>query len=72
MMKNNNIYIFLGLLINSTSLFLNTFRTVNDFTKGLLFGIGIGLIVLGIYSKNHDLSKFKSFKYSLFSKIFSQ
>ncbi len=72
MMKNNNIYIFLGLLINSSSLFLNTFVTVSDFTKGLLFGIGIGLIILGIYSKNHDLSKFKNFKYSLFSKIFSQ
>ncbi len=72
MMKNNNIYIFLGLLINSSSLFLNTFGTVSDFTKGLLFGIGIGLIIIGIYSKNHDLSKFKKFKYSFFSKIFSQ
>ncbi|MEX6587935.1 hypothetical protein [Paraclostridium bifermentans] len=71
-MKNNNIYIFLGLLINSSSIFLNTFGTVSDFTKGLLFGIGIGLIILGIYYKNHDLSKFKKFKYSLFSKIFSQ
>lgn len=70
MMKNNNIYIFLGLLINSSSLFLNTFGTVSDFTKGLLFGIG--LIILGIYSKNHDLSKFKKFKYRFFSKIFSQ
>lgn len=72
MMKNHNIYIFLGLLLNSSSLYLNTFSTVGDFTKGLLFGVGIGLIILGIYSKNHDLPKFKNFKHNLFNKVFGQ
>jgi hypothetical protein len=72
MMKNHNIYIFLGLLLNSSFLFLNTFNTVPEFIKGLLSGLGIGLIIIGIYSKNHDLSKFKNFKHNLFNKVFGQ
>lgn len=72
MMKNHNIYISLGLLLNSSFLFLNTFNTVPEFIKGLLFGLGIGLIIIGAYSKNHDLSKFKNFKHNLFNKVFGQ
>jgi hypothetical membrane protein len=71
-MKNYNMYIFLGLLLNSSFLFVNTVNTVPDFIKGLLSGLGIGLMIIGIYSKNHDLSKFKNFKHNLFYKVFGK
>lgn len=71
-MKNHNVYISLGLLLNSSYFFLNNFRSVPDFLMGLLFGSGIGLMIIGVYSKNHDLSKFKNFKHNLFNKVFGQ
>jgi hypothetical membrane protein len=72
MMKNHNIYISLGLLLNSIYLFLNNFSSVPGFFMGLLFGSGIFLFIIGVYSKNHDLSKFKNFKHNLFNKVFGQ
>lgn len=71
-MKNHNVYISLGLLLNSSYFFLNNLSSVPDFLMGLLFGSGIGLMIIGVYSKNHDLSKFKNFKHNLFNKVFGQ
>lgn len=71
-MKNHNIYIYLGILFNSSFLFLNRFNTVPDFIKGIFVGLGIGLMIIGLYSKNHDLSKFKTFKHDLFNKVLGQ
>lgn len=72
MMKNHNIYISIGLLLNSSFLIQNTFNTVPEFIKGLFAGLGITLMIIGVYSKNHDLSKFKNFKHNLFNKVFGQ
>lgn len=69
-MKHHNIYMSLGLLISSSYLFLNNFSAIPDFFQGLITGLGIGLMMVGLYSKNHDLSKFKKFKYNLFNKVF--
>lgn len=71
-MKNHNIYIYLGILFNSSFLFLNRFNTIPDFIKGLFVGLGIGLMIIGLYSKHHNLSKSKIFKHDLFNKIFEQ
>lgn len=70
MMKNYKIYICLGLLFNSSYLVLNNFSSIPDFFKGLIAGLCIALLIIGLYGKNHDLSKFKTFKYDLFNKVF--
>ena len=71
-LKKHNVYILLGILLNSTFLYINRFNSVPDFSKGLVIGTGIGLMLIGIYSKNHDISKFAVCKYNLFNKVFGQ
>ncbi|OXX82642.1 hypothetical protein AVM15_17200 [Paraclostridium benzoelyticum] len=71
-MKNHNIYISIGVLLNLTFPFLNNFNALPSFIKGLFSGLGICLIIIGIYSKNHDLSKLKDYKHKLFNKLFDQ
>lgn len=40
-----------GLLLVSTALFINRFVQVADFIKGLIFGVGIGLMILFVLKK---------------------
>lgn len=69
-LKKCNIYILLGILLSSTFPYISRFNSVPDFIKGLFIGAGIGLMIIGIYSKNYDISKFKICKYNLFNKVF--
>ena len=72
LLKKHNNYIILGLLFNSIFLFLNNFNIVPELIKGLIFGLGISLILVGSYSNNHTLSKFKNYKHNLINKVFEQ
>ena len=67
-MKKLNNYISFGLLFNGLFLLGNGLDIFPEFIKGLFAGMGIGLILLGAYSENHDLSRFKNFKKKVFLK----
>lgn len=66
-MKNikMNKYLKLGLLINVFYLITNRYKLLADFPSGLIFGIGISLSLLGIYTTNHDVIKFRIWKRNL-------
>ena len=68
-MKNINNYTRFGLVFNSIFLFGNYFDIFPEFIKGLCAGLGIGLIFIGIYSENHDMTKFRNYKKNLFKKL---
>ena len=61
-MKKLNNYICWGLFFNGLFILGNKFDLFPEFIKGLFAGLGITLILLGIYSENHDISKLKSYK----------
>lgn len=67
-MRKFNNYICIGLLFNGLGLFSNRFLKLPDFFIGLCFGLGIGLVILGLYIENHDISKIKNFKRNIFIK----
>lgn len=68
-MKNNDKYIKIGIVFTCTYLIINGFdstSSVINFIKGMCAGAGIFLMLFSIYTKNHDISKFKNFKRKLF------
>lgn len=67
--KQMNLYLSLGLLINAIILSANHFIVLPDFIYGLGLGIGISLELIGIYSINHDINKIKNFKKNLIKKF---
>ncbi|GLC29082.1 hypothetical protein bsdE14_04920 [Clostridium omnivorum] len=71
-MKKLNNYICLGLLFNSIFLFSNEFKLFPEFIKGLFAGLGIALILIGVYSERHDLSRLRNYKKSLFNRLLSK
>jgi hypothetical protein len=54
-----------GLLINSISIGIKHFIEIPDAIACFGTGIGLSLLVFGIYAMNHDVTKFKSWKRNL-------
>ena len=52
--KLTNLKLIIGILLISSSLFLNRYDQVSDFIKGLIFGIGMGLLVLFVIKKRKE------------------
>lgn len=71
-MKKFNNYINFGLLFNGIFLFSNCFNLLPELIKGLCVGLGFTLILIGIYSENHDISQLKNYKKTLFSRVLSK
>lgn len=67
--KQMNLYLILGLLINSIIFSVNHFIELPDFISSLGIGIGICLELIGLYSINHDITKIKNFKKNLIKKF---
>ncbi|GAA4057471.1 hypothetical protein [Amphibacillus indicireducens] len=63
-MANNkmNKYLLLGLLINSLLLILKRFIDIPDSVAGFGTGLGLSLLIFGIYAMNHDITKLKNWK----------
>ena len=72
LMKKLNNYKCWGLFFNGLFLLGNYFDLFPEFIKGLFAGLGITLILLGIYSENHDISKFKNYKKNLLKNLLSK
>ncbi|CAK7086434.1 hypothetical protein CIW83_05240 [Tissierella sp. P1] len=70
-MKNNqmNGYIIWGLLINSIVLGSKQFIEMPEGIYCFGMGVGIALVLFGLYSMNHDTTKIKSFKRNLIKKF---
>lgn len=68
-MKKSNKILCIGILIVCIMLILKH-MSVNlpDFIYGLCMGVGIGLELLGIYSINHNTTKFKQHKINILKK----
>lgn len=61
-MKKFNNYINLGLFFNGIFLLGNRLNFLSEFIKGLCCGLGITLILIGMYSEKHDISKIRNLK----------
>jgi hypothetical protein len=70
-MKNIKMNKFLkwGLFINTFYLITNRYKVLPDFLSGLIFGIGISLLLLGIYTTNYDIIKLKIWKRNLLKSL---
>lgn len=70
-MKNAkmNKYIRWGLLINSFYIGIKQFIAIPDFIACFVMGVGISLLVFGIYTTNHDITKFKICKRNLLKNL---
>ena len=66
-MKNNkmNKYIIWGLLINSLSIVIKQFIEIPDVIACFATGMGLSLLIFGLYAMNHDVSKLKNWKKNL-------
>lgn len=58
--KKMNNYILLGLLINSFSMVMKQFIEIPDAMACFGTGIGISLLIFGIYIMNNDITKLKN------------
>ena len=69
-MKKSKLLIYSGssILILMSLLYL-TLNNIPEFFMGLLFGIGISLVLLGIYLRNHNLDCVKKVKRNLVHKF---
>lgn len=65
-MKDNKInkYMVLGLLISSIKYLIDIPDALACFSTGM----GIILLIFGIYAMNHDISRFRNWKRSLLNK----
>lgn len=70
-MKNNkmNKHMIWGLLINSFLMSIKHFIEIPDALACFGMGIGISLLGFGIYTMNHDITKFKNWKRNLVKKF---
>ena len=57
-----NKYMRWGLLINSFYIGIKQFIAIPDSIACFVMGIGISLLVFGIYSTKHDITKFKEWR----------
>lgn len=71
-MKKCNNYIKFGLLFNGLFLLGNHTNLFPEFIKGLCAGLGLVLILIGMYSENHDISKLRDYKKMIFSRLLSK
>ncbi|GAA0696467.1 hypothetical protein GCM10008904_00480 [Paraclostridium ghonii] len=71
-MKKCNNYINFGIFLNGICLLGNHINVLPEFIKGLCFGLSFILILIGIYSENHDISKLRDYKKMLFSRLLSK
>lgn len=72
-MQKLNKLMKIGLAIIPIMLLLkNLSIQLPDYLQGLFLGIGIGFELIGIYSINHDISKFKNYKMNLLKKYFNR
>ncbi|WBW96447.1 hypothetical protein [Oceanirhabdus sp. W0125-5] len=71
-MKKTNKYITTGLLIYAITLLLKHLIGLPEFIYGLGLGISIALELIGAYSINHDISKFKNFKMNFYKRCFNK
>ena len=68
-MKKFNNYINLGLFFNGIFLLGNGLNFLPEFIKGLCCGLGITLILIGMYSEKHDISKIRSLKRNVLKRL---
>ncbi len=68
-MKKLNGYHSIGLILISIYLLSSNTGFIPHFIKGCIFGMGVGLTLLGIYAYNHDITKIKNFKNRLVAKV---
>lgn len=70
-MKDNkmNKYMGCGLLINSIIMTTKHIIEIPEIVACFGMGIGISLLILGIYVMNHDITKVKNFKRNLIKKL---
>ncbi len=68
-MKKLNGYHSIGLILISIYLLSGHTGNIPHFVKGCIFGVGVGLTLLGIYAYNHDITKIKNLKNRLFAKV---
>lgn len=61
-MKKFNNYINWGLLFNGILLLGNITNLLPEIIKGFCVGLGFTLILFGMYSENHDISKVRNYK----------
>jgi hypothetical protein len=47
--RRDKLLLIAGLLLISLALFLNTHTQLPDFLKGLIYGIGLGLLILFVW-----------------------
>ena len=68
--NKSRVFIYLGsfIVIVTSLLHLTTFG-IGEFLNGFLLGVGLGLVFLGIYLRNHNLDNIKKFKKSLVNKF---
>ena len=71
-MKKFNKQINFGLLFNGVFLLGNYTDLLPEFIKGLSAGLGLTLIIVGVYSENHDISKLRNFKKGILNKMLSK
>ncbi|MBK1812234.1 hypothetical protein JHL18_16545 [Clostridium sp. YIM B02505] len=67
-MKKLNNYINFGLLLNAIGIISSRFNLLPSFTQGVCVGLGLTLILVGIYAENHDLAKLKNYKRNILNK----
>jgi len=61
--KRVSLLLITGMLLISLALFLNTHTQLPDFIKGLVYGIGLGLLVLFVWrikKKNRNSTEHRS------------
>jgi len=69
-LKKRNKFMKVGLLIIAIILLPKNFSAqLPDFIQGLGYGVGIALELIGIYSINHDIFKFKNYKTNLLKNV---
>lgn len=70
-MKNKKInkYILWGLLTNSFPIVMKKFVEIPDSVACFGTGMGISLLIFGIYAMNNDITKLKNWKKNLTKKI---
>jgi len=71
-LKKSNNYIGFGLFFYGIFIGLGHFNLLPDFISGLCLGLCIALMLIGIYSMNHDTSKLKDCKMNFFKRCLNK
>lgn len=70
-MKKNkmNKYMMVGILINSITILTKQLIVIPDNLACFGTGLGVTLIIFGIFTTNHDMTKARNFKKNLMKKF---